>query len=99
MMQLTACNAVHSLRQRYARWLLTTHDRIRRDSFYLTQEFVATTLGAQRPSITKVAGALQAEGVIRYVHGTIEVLCRERLEAAACSCYRSIRRRLIRAGA
>src|SRR5581483_7220649 len=55
MMHLAACNAVHSLRQRYARWLLMTHDRMRRDSFYLSQEFVATTLGAQRPSITKVA--------------------------------------------
>ncbi len=96
MMQLAACNAVHSLRQRYARWLLMTRDRIRHNSFYLSQEFLAVTLGAQRPSITKVASVLQDEGVIRYVHGTIEVLDRERLEAAACSCYMSLRNRLIR---
>src|SRR5581483_1498205 len=44
MMQLAACHAVHSLRQRYARWLLQTHDRMRRDSFYLSQEFLAETL-------------------------------------------------------
>lgn len=91
MMQAGACNAIHSLRQRYARWLLMAHDRMGSDSFYLSQEFLAVTLGVQRPSITRVASAFQRAGFIRYVHGRIRILDRRQLEAAACSCYASIR--------
>jgi CRP-like cAMP-binding protein len=58
VMQSTACNAVHSIEQRLARWLLMAQDRMASDSFPLTQEFVAMMLGATRPTVTLVAGML-----------------------------------------
>ena len=59
IMQSTACNAVHTVEQRLARWLLMAHDRMGTDAFPLTQEFVAMMLGVARPTVTVVAGALQ----------------------------------------
>jgi CRP-like cAMP-binding protein len=69
IMQATACNAVHSLEQRLARWLLLAHDRVGRDEFPLTQEFVAMMLGATRPTVTVIAGTLQKAGLITYHRG------------------------------
>ena len=89
MMQSTACNAVHSVEQRLARWLLTAHDRMRSDEFPLTQEFVAMMLGATRPTVTVVAGALQKAGLIRYHRGHVTIVNRRKLEAASCECYRA----------
>ncbi len=88
IMQSTACNAVHRVEQRLARWLLMAHDRIERREFYLTQEFIAMMLGVARPTVTIVAGTLQKAGLIRYHRGRITILDRDRLEAAACECYR-----------
>ena len=89
IMQSTACNAVHSVEQRLARWLLTAHDRMRSDEFPLTQEFVAMMLGATRPTVTVVAGALQKAGLIRYHRGHVTIVNRRKLEAASCECYRA----------
>ena len=91
MMQSTACNALHSVEQRCCRWLLTTHDRMHQQDFNLSHEFLATMLGARRPTVTAVAGTLQAAGLIRYTHGHVTVLDRKRLEAAACECYPVLR--------
>ena len=88
IMQLTACNAVHTVEQRLARWFLMAHDRVGRDEFPLTQEFVAMMLGVARPTVTIVAGTLQKAGLIAYRRGTVTILDRERLETAACECYR-----------
>src|SRR5437899_2681520 len=66
VMQSTACNAAHSVEQRLARWLLLAHDRVGRDEFPLTQEFVAMMLGAARPTVSVVAGTLQKAGLIKY---------------------------------
>jgi CRP-like cAMP-binding protein len=88
VMQSTACNAVHSVEQRLSRWLLLAHDRIGRDDFPLTQEFVAMMLGATRPTVTVVAGTLQKAGLITYRRGRVTILDRGRLEAASCECYR-----------
>jgi CRP-like cAMP-binding protein len=88
LMQSTACNAIHTVEQRLARWLLMAHDRIEHDEFPLTQEFVAMMLGVARPTVTIVAGTLQKAGLITYRRGTINILDRERLEAASCECYR-----------
>jgi CRP-like cAMP-binding protein len=88
IMQGAACNAVHSVEQRLARWLLMAHDRMDSDRFALTQEFAAMMLGASRPTVSIVAGQLQAAGLIRYQRGAVTVLDRARLEAAACECYR-----------
>jgi CRP-like cAMP-binding protein len=89
IMQSTACNAVHSVEQRLARWLLTAQDRMGTNEFPLTQEFVAMMLGATRPTVTIVAGTLQRAGLITYHRGHVQVLDRERLESASCECYRA----------
>jgi CRP-like cAMP-binding protein len=89
IMQSTACNAVHSIEQRLARWLLMAHDRMERDEFPLTQEFVAMMLGTTRPTVTVVAGILQRAELITYRRGQLTILDRERLESASCECYRA----------
>jgi CRP-like cAMP-binding protein len=89
IMQSTACNAIHSVEQRLARWLLMAQDRMEADNFPLTQEFVAMMLGATRPTVTVVAGTLQRAGLITYHRGHVTVLDREKLEAASCECYRA----------
>ena len=87
VMQSTACNAVHSVEQRLARWLLMAHDRVERDEFPLTQEFAAMMLGATRPTVTVVAGTLQKADLIAYQRGRITVVDRRGLEHASCECY------------
>ena len=89
IMQSTACNAVHTVEQRLARWLLMAHDRVGKDSFPLTQEFVAMMLGAGRPTVTIVAGTLQKAGLITYHRGHVTIVNREQLESASCECYRA----------
>jgi CRP-like cAMP-binding protein len=88
--QATSCNRLHEVQERCARWLLHTHDRVNGDSFMLTQEFLSQMLGVHRPTVTIAARMLQQAGLIRYTRGQIEVIDREGLEAAACSCYRTI---------
>ena len=89
IMQSTACNAMHSVEQRLARWLLMAQDRMGRNDFPLTQEFVAMMLGASRPTVTLVAGTLQKAGLITYRRGQLTIVDRERLESASCECYRT----------
>jgi CRP-like cAMP-binding protein len=89
IMQSTACNAMHSVEQRLARWLLLAHDRMARDQFPLTQEFVAMMLGAARPTVTVVAGTLQKAGLITYRRGKVTIVDRKKLESASCECYRT----------
>ena len=89
IMQSTACNAVHSIEQRLARWLLLAQDRMGSDQFTLTQEFVAMMLGANRSTVTVVAGTLQRAGLITYRRGRVSILQREKLESASCECYRT----------
>jgi CRP-like cAMP-binding protein len=91
MMQSTACNALHPVQQRCARWLLMTHDRMQQQDFHLSHEFLALMLGVQRPTVTVVAGGLQTAGLISYKHGQMKVLDREGLESASCPCYGVIR--------
>jgi CRP-like cAMP-binding protein len=88
VMQSTACNAAHRVEQRLARWLLMAHDRVGRNEFPLTQEFVAMMLGVARPTVTIIAGTLQKAGLITYRRGRIAIVDREKLETAACECYR-----------
>src|SRR5437667_1681430 len=89
IMQSTACNAVHSVEQRLARWLLMAQDRIAKDEFPLTQEFVAMMLGTTRPTVTVVAGTLQRAGLIKYHRGHVTIVDREGLESASCECHRA----------
>jgi CRP-like cAMP-binding protein len=91
MMQTGACNALHPVHERCARWLLLAHDRVGKDAFQLSHEYLAAMLGVRRPSVSVVAGALQAAGVISYRHGHLTILDRPGLEQAACECYVRIR--------
>jgi CRP-like cAMP-binding protein len=96
MMQSVACNTLHTIPRRCARWLLSTQDRVHSDSFVLSHEFLAMMIGAQRPTVTLVAGALQKAGLIRYKHGHVTVLDRKGLERESCECYRAIRAHFVR---
>jgi CRP-like cAMP-binding protein len=98
MMQSTACMALHSVEERCCRWLLMAHDRVRRDDFQLSHEFLAMMLGSTRPTVTVVAGTLQKAGLIKYVHGHITILDRPGLEAASCECYGTVKGHFDRLG-
>jgi CRP-like cAMP-binding protein len=89
--QAAACNGLHALAERGARWLLEAHDRVGSDQFLLTQDFLAAMLGVRRPSVTLAAGMLQQAGYITYHRGRVTVLDRVGLEAASCECYAAIR--------
>jgi CRP-like cAMP-binding protein len=91
MMQSTACNALHHVQQRCARWLLMTHDRMHEQDFQLSHEFLAVMLGVQRQSVSVAAATLQHAGLIRYARGRVTVVIRKGLEAAACECYPIVR--------
>ena len=91
LIQTAACNGLHSVEKRCCRWLLTMHDRVGRDEFPLTQEFLATMLGVRRPTVTLVATALQQQGLISYRRGHVTIVDRERLEAASCECYATVK--------
>jgi CRP-like cAMP-binding protein len=90
--QSVACNALHAVEARFCRWLLSCRDRIDSDTVALTQEFLADMLGVQRTTVTAVAGALQAKGLIRYRRGVVDILDRAGLEATACECYDAVRK-------
>jgi len=85
-----ACNRLHSMEERCARWLLMTHDRASQDSFPLTQEFLSHMLGVRRATVNVATGMLKKAGFIRYVRGQITVIDRAGLESASCECYRAI---------
>jgi CRP-like cAMP-binding protein len=89
--QSSACNRLHPMRERCARWLLTTHDRVGGDEFPLTHHFLAQMLGVRRATVTEAAGSLQDARLIAYRMGTVRILDRPGLETASCECYAIIR--------
>jgi CRP-like cAMP-binding protein len=100
MAQSIACNRLHYVNERCARWLLMTYDRVGRAEFPLTHEVLATMLGVRRAGVSIAAAALQEAGAIRYSRGRFRVIDPDRLEGAACECYGAIneafeRRRLV----
>jgi CRP-like cAMP-binding protein len=95
--QTVACNRMHAIEERCARWLLMTDDRVgRAGHFLMTQEFLATMLGVRRATVTVAAGVLQRAGLIRYTRGRISIVDRAGLEAASCECYAAVREELDR---
>ena len=85
--QTAACNRLHALEHRCARWLLMIHDRVEGDELLLTQEFLSYMLGVRRAGVTEACGTLMRAGLIRYLHGRITVTDRAGLEAASCECF------------
>jgi CRP-like cAMP-binding protein len=85
--QAAACNRMHSNEERLSRWLLMSHDRVGRDVFDITHEFLGQMLGSRRATVTLSMGVLQAAGLIRYHRGRVTILDRQELEAVSCECY------------
>jgi CRP-like cAMP-binding protein len=94
--QTAACNRLHSVEQRTARWLLMAADRVRSNVLPLTQEFLAAMLGVRRSGVSEAAGELQRSGLIRYRRGEITIVDRAGLEKTACECYGVDRQRVER---
>lgn len=95
--QTSACNRRHAIVQRCARWLLVTHDRAGRDTFDLTQQFLAEMLGVRRATVSAVAGALQKDHCVEYSRGRLTITNRDRLHTHSCECYGVIRQEFERA--
>ncbi|GAB3628919.1 Crp/Fnr family transcriptional regulator [Pandoraea terrae] len=87
MAQTAVCNRHHSIDQQLCRWLLLSLDRLPSSELKMTQELIANMLGVRRSGVTEAALKLQNAGLIRYSHGTIEVLDRAGLERRVCECY------------
>jgi CRP-like cAMP-binding protein len=85
--QLAACNRLHEVEQRLARWLLMCQDRVDSKLLPLTHEFLAQMLGTGRPSVSLAAGALENAGLIENLRGSVKILNRKSLEDTACECY------------
>jgi len=85
--QSATCNRFHTVERRLGRWLLVIDDRVRNQTFYLTQDFISQMLGTPRTVVTVAANKLQDAGFIRYRRGKITVLNRPGLESTACECY------------
>jgi CRP-like cAMP-binding protein len=90
--QTAACNRLHDIGQRLARWLLMTQDRVDAESLLITHDFLATMLGTDRPSVSQAAGVMQKKKLIEYTHGAVRIVNRKKLEESACECYGVIQR-------
>ena len=91
MAQTAACNRVHEVEQRMARWLLILQDLIGGDKLIITHEFLAIMLGTRRTTVTLAAGILQNQHIIEYKRGKVHILDRKALERASCECYHTLR--------
>jgi CRP-like cAMP-binding protein len=91
--QLAACNRLHDVEERLARWLLMSHDRIGGETMPLTQEFLGQMLGTRRSSVSVAASILQKAGMITYTRGNVTILDKGKLATAACDCYQIIQDR------
>lgn len=90
--QTAACNKLHSIDERLARWLLMGSDSIRSEELPLTHEFLSTMLGVRRAGVTEASARLREKGLIHYHHGVITILDRKGLQEAACECYDAVKR-------
>ncbi|MCX7359856.1 MAG: Crp/Fnr family transcriptional regulator [Alphaproteobacteria bacterium] len=86
-----ACNAIHNLEQRLARWILQTRDRIDEEEIPLTHELLSEMLGVRRSSVSEIANKLQSANLISYTRGKIHIDDRDALERTACECYQTIK--------
>jgi CRP-like cAMP-binding protein len=91
--QTAACNSMHLIEQRCARWLLITSDAVGSSDFGLTHEFLSQMLAVRRPGVTVAIGALERMELIVHRYGRITILDKKALEKAACECYRTVKDR------
>src|SRR5580704_17036653 len=89
--QTAACNRLHDIQQRLARWLLMTQDRVNLGVLPITHDFIATMLGTDRSTVSLAASVMQKEGIIEYLRGAVKILNRRKLEKSSCECYGVIR--------
>ena len=85
--QTAACNRLHNIEQRLARWLLITQDRVDSPTLAITHDFLATMLGTDRPTVSLAAGILQDKQIIAHARGAVQILSRAKLEDRTCECY------------
>jgi CRP-like cAMP-binding protein len=85
--QTAACNRLHDIQQRLARWLLMTQDRVSLAVLPITHDFIATMMGTDRSTVSLAASVLQKNGIIEYVRGAVKIVNRRKLEKSACECY------------
>jgi CRP-like cAMP-binding protein len=88
--QTAACNRLHDIEQRLARWLLMTQDRVDSGLLPITHDFLATMLGTDRPTVSLAAGVLQRKRLIEYARCSVKIVNRKKLEDAACECFKVI---------
>jgi hypothetical protein len=88
--QTAACNGIHLIEQRCARWLLITADAVGRTNFNLTQEFLSQMLAVRRPGVTVAIGGLERQGLIEHRYGRVSIVDAEGLKKVACECYHTI---------
>jgi CRP-like cAMP-binding protein len=89
--QTAACNRLHEIQQRLSRWLLMTQDRVESGLLPITHDFIATTMGTDRSTVSLAAAVLQKKGILEYVRGAVKIVNRRKLEKSACECYEVIR--------
>jgi CRP-like cAMP-binding protein len=89
--QTAACNRLHRVEERLARWLLIAQDRIDSGVVPITHDFLATMLGTDRPSVSVAAGLLQTRQILEYKRGSVKIVNRKKLEQFACECYEVVR--------
>jgi CRP-like cAMP-binding protein len=97
-MRTAACNGLHGLQERCARWILETLDRVDADRFAVTKEFLAQLLGTNRPTVSVMVSTLERAGILNVEGRWVTLADRDRLEEAACECYQVIRERYQRVG-
>jgi CRP-like cAMP-binding protein len=88
--QTAACNRLHGVEQRLARWLLVTRDRVESEFLPITHDFLATMLGTDRPTVSLAASTMQKKGILEYKRGAVKIVDRKKLQERACECYQVI---------
>jgi CRP-like cAMP-binding protein len=97
-MRTSACNGLHGLQERCARWILTTLDRVDGDQFFITKEFLAQLLGTSRPMVSVTVAVFEKAGILNVEGRRVSLADRKRLRDASCECYDVIRRHYLKVG-
>ena len=97
-MRTSACNGLHKLQERCARWMLTTLDRVDGGQFYITKEFLSQLLGTSRPMVSVTVAVFEKAGILNVEGRRVTLADRERLKDASCECYDVIRRHYLKVG-